>query len=319
MRARNIKPGLFKNEDLAECSFPARLLFPGLWLMADREGRLEDRVKRIKAELLPYDDVDIDALLNELAEGGFIERYAVDEKRYIQVVNFVKHQNPHKNETPSVIPPIGGNAPEITGAVEKLPEHSRNYPSAPADSLYTDSLNPSSLNPSSLNSSSLNPSSLNPKGRGYSANAENPQTPYEGKGQDKNQGTALSVSRAFIDMFCKRYKAKKGIPHDGINPGKTDMLALGISNLIPRNEWEILIDAYLDKPYERNCNYYIWHFLSIKVLAVLGCGIGYFGREQVFEADGQVYDEETLVETLFAQLDEPLYSAVRLAYGVASE
>src|SRR6185369_15871620 len=27
-RARNIKPGLYKNEDLAECSLAARLLFP---------------------------------------------------------------------------------------------------------------------------------------------------------------------------------------------------------------------------------------------------------------------------------------------------
>jgi len=33
----------------------ARLLYPGLWMLADREGRLEDRPLRIKAEILPYD------------------------------------------------------------------------------------------------------------------------------------------------------------------------------------------------------------------------------------------------------------------------
>ncbi|MCX8018393.1 MAG: hypothetical protein N2690_10910, partial [Rhodocyclaceae bacterium] len=60
MRARNIKPGFYKNEDLAECSVWARLIFPGLWMMADRDGRLEDRPKRIKAELLPFDAVDVD-------------------------------------------------------------------------------------------------------------------------------------------------------------------------------------------------------------------------------------------------------------------
>lgn len=46
MRARDIKPGFFKNDQLADCSMAARLLFPGLWMMADREGRLENRPKK---------------------------------------------------------------------------------------------------------------------------------------------------------------------------------------------------------------------------------------------------------------------------------
>ena len=71
-RARNIKPGFYKNEDLAECSPWARLIFPGLWMLADREGRMEDRPKRIKGELLPYDSIDVDPLLEELARWGFI-------------------------------------------------------------------------------------------------------------------------------------------------------------------------------------------------------------------------------------------------------
>ena len=50
-RARNIKPGFFKNEDLAECSPWARLCFAGLWTLADREGRLEDRANVIQDEL----------------------------------------------------------------------------------------------------------------------------------------------------------------------------------------------------------------------------------------------------------------------------
>ena len=108
MRARNLKPGFFKNEHLAECSAFARLLFAGLWCVADREGRLEDRPKRLKAELLPYDDCNVDALLNELAERDFIIRYEVCGNRTIQVVNFVVHQNPHYKESPSVIPAMDG-------------------------------------------------------------------------------------------------------------------------------------------------------------------------------------------------------------------
>ena len=64
MRARNLKPGFFKNEDLAELPFEGRLLFAGLWCLADREGRLEDRPKRIKAEIFAFDSVDVDKLLS---------------------------------------------------------------------------------------------------------------------------------------------------------------------------------------------------------------------------------------------------------------
>lgn len=103
-RARNIKPGFYKNADLAECSYAARLVFPGLWMLADRCGRLLDRPKQIKGELLPYDSENMDALLEELARCKFILRYVIEDKRYIQILNFEKHQYPHIKEAPSTIP-----------------------------------------------------------------------------------------------------------------------------------------------------------------------------------------------------------------------
>ena len=108
-RARNIKPGFYKNADLAECSYPARLVFPGLWMLADRCGRLQDRPKQIKGELLPHDQENMDALLDELARNSFILRYAVEGKRYIQILNFEKHQHPHVKEPPSTIPAPDNN------------------------------------------------------------------------------------------------------------------------------------------------------------------------------------------------------------------
>lgn len=104
-RMRTLKPGFFSNEALAEVSPIGRLLFAGLWCLADREGRLEDRPKRIKAEVLPYDKTDVDRLLSSLAEHGFIERYEVDGDRLIQVINFKKHQTPHIKEQASTLPP----------------------------------------------------------------------------------------------------------------------------------------------------------------------------------------------------------------------
>lgn len=103
-RARNIKPSFFTDDELAEVEPLGRLLFAGLWTLADREGRLEDRPKRIKAEILPYDTCDADALIQDLHERGFIVRYTVGDKSYIQIDAFLKHQEPHYKEKASVIP-----------------------------------------------------------------------------------------------------------------------------------------------------------------------------------------------------------------------
>ena len=104
MRARNIKPGYYRDADLAECSIEARYIVPGLWMLADREGRMKDKPKQIKMELCPIDEFDIDALLAELEKAGHLIRYEVEGKAYIQIRNFLKHQNPHKHEPASDIP-----------------------------------------------------------------------------------------------------------------------------------------------------------------------------------------------------------------------
>lgn len=103
-RSRNIKPGFFTNDELAECQPLARILFAGLWTIADKEGRLDDRPKKIKAMVLPFDDVDCDALLQQLHQHKFINRYQVKGDSYIQVSNWKKHQNPHCKEAASEIP-----------------------------------------------------------------------------------------------------------------------------------------------------------------------------------------------------------------------
>jgi hypothetical protein len=103
-RIRNIKPGFFTNENLAEIDPLGRILFAGLWIIADRRGRLEDRPKKIKVSALPYDDCNVDELLQKLADGGFIIRYEVDGVKYIAITNWDKHQNPHVKELDSIIP-----------------------------------------------------------------------------------------------------------------------------------------------------------------------------------------------------------------------
>lgn len=103
-RARNIKPGFFTNDDLVELPFEARLLFIGLWTIADRAGRLLDRPKKIKMDIFPGDNVDCEAMLEMLKDKGFVRRYEAEGIKAIQVVNWAKHQNPHIKEAPSTIP-----------------------------------------------------------------------------------------------------------------------------------------------------------------------------------------------------------------------
>jgi uncharacterized phage protein (TIGR02220 family) len=157
LRARNIKPGFFKNEDLAECDPLARILFTGLWCMADREGRMENRPKRIKAEVLPYDNCNIEKLLKQLSDKKFILIYSINNENYIEILNFRKHQNCHIKEAESTIP-----APDKhhTSTVQEQDEHG----SRPSESLL--------LNPESL---LLNPESLLLN----ADNAAKPQIPYK--------------------------------------------------------------------------------------------------------------------------------------------
>lgn len=140
MRARSLKPGLFKNEVLGSADPLLTILFAGLWCMADREGRLEDRPLRICAEVFPYrrhvSVKKVDSMMRWLHEHNFIVRYVIvglnrgeatsgAQGQYVQIVNFRRHQNPHKNERPSEIPALSSiehsantvKAPDENGAI----------------------------------------------------------------------------------------------------------------------------------------------------------------------------------------------------------
>ena len=156
MRARNIKPGFFLNEDLADIEAPwGRILYAGLWCMADREGRLEDRPRRIKAEIFPYDEKlpSVEKILTQLSAKKFILRYSVEGERFIQINKFKSHQNPHNTERQSTIP-----SPPVNGELTVGPPLSNGENLA--DSLihgFSDSLIPDSLIPDSLEKTPLTP------------------------------------------------------------------------------------------------------------------------------------------------------------------
>jgi len=154
-RARNIKPNFFKNELLGVADPMINLLFISLWTLADKSGRLEDRPLRIKAETFPYrENIDVNGYLTELQRLEFICRYYVDGVGYIQVLNFEKHQAPHKTEKESVIPSMEKmtTKTESCALTVKQPLSDGEITAAlPPDSLIPDSLIPDSLIPDCLN------------------------------------------------------------------------------------------------------------------------------------------------------------------------
>lgn len=143
-RARNIKHAFFMNDQLAEknCAL-GRLFFIGLWTLADYKGDLEWRPGRLKAQILPYDECDINKIAINLDKSGFVRFYSDGEKIYLNVVNFIKHQNPHKNEKDA-----GSDIPAYSNELRQVvdlntltinPDKSRlnpeQYETNPADSL----------------------------------------------------------------------------------------------------------------------------------------------------------------------------------------
>ncbi|HZX51516.1 MAG TPA: hypothetical protein VFE95_05810 [Pseudomonas sp.] len=160
-RARNIKPAFFKNYELADAGPIAQILFAGLWCLADREGRLEDKPRLIKAELFPYYDCDVNGELTVLQRLGFVRRYVTAGVSVVEVLNFKKHQAPHNTEKASTLPAFveGSETP----APSQAPETVVNGGLTVVSPSINDGKTPDSLIPDSLSSDSLIPDSPIPE------------------------------------------------------------------------------------------------------------------------------------------------------------
>ena len=161
-RARNIKPSFFQNEQLGELNPIDRLAFIGMWTIADYKGCIEFRPKRLKIQLMPYDNCDMELIAINLDKSGLIRLYSINNVRYIKIINFEKHQNPHKNERDagSDIPDYLEESIEIN-ELQNIQINPDKNGSDRADSLFplTDSLKP--ITESKNNSGDESPEFLN--------------------------------------------------------------------------------------------------------------------------------------------------------------
>lgn len=88
-RSRNIKHSFFRDAKVVSVSFEARLLFLGLWGLADYKGRLVYIPIELKMEIFPADNVDIEKSMEELRASKLIDIYHDHSgSAIVQVVNF---------------------------------------------------------------------------------------------------------------------------------------------------------------------------------------------------------------------------------------
>jgi hypothetical protein len=107
MRIRTIKPEFWQSERLSTVSREARLLFVGLWSMADDSGRTRAASRLLASTLFPYDEDArglIDGWLAELSRIGAVRVYEVDSCHYLEIPKWLEHQKidkPSKSKLPA--------------------------------------------------------------------------------------------------------------------------------------------------------------------------------------------------------------------------
>lgn len=91
-RKRMIDPEFWLDEELAELSMEARLFYIGTWNFADDYGVIEYRTKKLKAQIFPYDDVDVERCIKELVKIGKLVPFSTNGRKYLYIKNFTKWQ-----------------------------------------------------------------------------------------------------------------------------------------------------------------------------------------------------------------------------------
>ena len=94
-RIRTIKPDFWASEQVMSCSLLARILFIGMFNFCDDNGIHPASFMRLKAQVLPGDNIDIAHIrsaIEELIKNNLLQEYIVDDKSYWIVPTWKMHQ-----------------------------------------------------------------------------------------------------------------------------------------------------------------------------------------------------------------------------------
>ena len=117
-RRRMIDPKIWKSEDFGTLTILARMLFIGMFSLADDEGRGQASPAFLRANIFAYDDglrlADVDKALQEVGNKMSVELYAHMGKQYYSLTRWKKWQvvnRPYSSQLPP--PPSSGVGGEL--------------------------------------------------------------------------------------------------------------------------------------------------------------------------------------------------------------
>lgn len=128
-KGRHLKPDFFTDKNIVGMSPLARLLYQGLWCYAYDCGHLDDEPIELKMRILPADNCDVDALLDEIVWNKRIVRddgiiylpklrgHGRIDKRYETVCDACKEPATHAVTTQ------GDPSPETPNTTGSLRDH----------------------------------------------------------------------------------------------------------------------------------------------------------------------------------------------------
>jgi len=117
-----IDPNIWQSEDFAKLSLLAKIVFIGMFSIADDEGRGRAKPVYLRSILFPYDDnmrmIDIEKALSEIGSKMSVTLYAHDGNEYYQLNNWLKWQRvdkplPSKMPSPELLQSYSRVAPEL--------------------------------------------------------------------------------------------------------------------------------------------------------------------------------------------------------------
>jgi len=187
-RIRTVKPDLFRHEGLfhleQETKLPIRVAWSGLFTVCDREGRFEWKPNVLKLDILPFDSVDMERVLDALVTRGFLVKYACgngpQRRFYGFLPTFKKHQVINNKEKPSSIPAVDDKDSEIIMVSDASPTR-----------------------PPRVNHASTTPLSLS-RGEGKGRERKGKGT-EPSDGGEPTVGLTVETRRAYENAFRERY------------------------------------------------------------------------------------------------------------------
>lgn len=196
-RIRSIKPEFWTSEQVMDLSPNARLLFIGLWNFCDDAGIHPASTKRLKAEIMPADDVrseDVRRMIDECINVGLVREYEIDGEAYWAVTGW-HHQ---KIDQPSY----------------KYPNEDGTVPEGPAKRRQSSKNKAENVQPEKVFAERSPPEGKGREGRGEEGKGEKPFAPSDAPpssppaiGLPLNDGSDFPVTTEQVAEFADLYPA----------------------------------------------------------------------------------------------------------------